>query len=89
MTMTKPARLLVAGGALLLAAAVAVAGSNVFTATGRARAATCVAANNKAVHWINQNYVTWQSHRVSPSMSKCDCQGDNTTGWACQVTVSY
>ncbi len=75
--------------AMFLWMTAAFAGNNVFTGTAPTQARACVAASNKAIAFVNANSSGFQAHRTSPSTSECKCQGDNQTGWECQVTVSY
>ena len=87
--MTTVRRIFFVTGALFFAAAVAFAGSNVFTGTGRTQAQACVSASNKAVKFVNENSLSWSVHHASPSTSECSCQGNDSDRWVCQVTVSY
>jgi hypothetical protein len=75
--------------AFLLWVTTAIAGNNVFTGTAASQAKACVSASNKAIAFVNTNAPGFQAHKTSPSTSECKCQGDNQTGWECQVTVSY
>ena len=75
--------------AVLFCVTVAFAGSNVFTGTAATQAKACVSASNQAIKFVNSNSLTFATHNSSPSTSECKCQGDNQTGWECQVSVSY
>lgn len=66
-----------------------IAATNVFTETGATEAETCDHAARSAARWVQQNALNFTLNKQQPSTGECSCRGNDKTGWACQVPVSY